>query len=344
MRAWQGAIGASSLRGIVSPAYVVMRPREATSATYFHALFRTPMFAKEAERWSYGITSDMWSLRPEHFKMIYSVVPPLEERIAITRFLGHADKQIGHYIRAKQNLIKLLDEEKKAIINHAVVRGLKPNVEFKPSRASWIGDIPAHWDVVPLKWLVAKGTSITYGIVQAGPDIEGGIPYIRTSDMKSDGLAQAGYLRTSPAIDSAYRVEKKAAIKIQLPDQGAEIEPVPADAHGGRKEPELDRPSSILKAFNDQFGNIKWTDSDRIRKLVTEEIPSKVSADKAYRNAKKNSDRQNARIEHDKALKRVMTAVLKDDAELYKQFSDNSDFRRWLTDMVFSMTYEERPG
>lgn len=73
MRVWQGAIGMSSLRGIVSPAYVVMRPRNASSAGYYHQLLRTPMFVKEAERWSYGITSDMWSLRPEHFKMIYSV-------------------------------------------------------------------------------------------------------------------------------------------------------------------------------------------------------------------------------------------------------------------------------
>ena len=119
---------------------------------------------------------------------------------------------------------------------------------------------------------------------------------------------------------------------------------MPADAHGGRRELELNRLSSILKTFNDQFGNIKWTDSDRIRKLVTEEIPSKVFADKAYQNAKKHSDKQNARIEHDKALRRVMTAVLKDDAELYKQFSDNQDFHRWLTDMVFLRTYEEGPG
>lgn len=139
----------------------------------------------------------------------------------------------------------------------------------------------------------------------------------------------------------SYRAEKKAAVKIQLPDQDAEIEPIPTDAHGGRGEPELDRLSSILKAFNDQFGNISWTDNDRVRKLVTEEIPAKVSADKAYQNAKKNSDKQNARIEHDKALKRVMTAVLKDDAELYRQFSDNADFRRWLTDMVFAVTYED---
>jgi type I restriction enzyme, R subunit len=139
----------------------------------------------------------------------------------------------------------------------------------------------------------------------------------------------------------SYRVEKKAAVKIQLPDQDVEIEPVPLDAGGGRAEPELDRLSNILKAFNDQFGGVAWSDRDRVRKLVTEEIPTKVAADKAYQNARKNSDKQNARIEHDKALKRVMTAVLKDDAELYKQFSDNPDFKRWLTDTVFSMTYDK---
>lgn len=139
----------------------------------------------------------------------------------------------------------------------------------------------------------------------------------------------------------SYRVEKKAAIKIQLPDQDVEIEPVPLDAGGGRAEPELDRLSNILKAFNDQFGGVVWSDRDRVRKLVTEEIPAKVAADKAYQNARKNSDKQNAKIEHDKALKRVMTAVLKDDAELYKQFSDNPEFRRWMTDAIFSMTYEE---
>jgi type I restriction enzyme R subunit len=64
------------------------------------------------------------------------------------------------------------------------------------------------------------------------------------------------------------------------------------------------------------------------------------AADPAFQNAKLNSDRQNARIEHDKALGRAMTDVLKDDTELFKQFSDNESFRRWLTDMVFEITYE----
>ena len=138
----------------------------------------------------------------------------------------------------------------------------------------------------------------------------------------------------------SYRVEKKAAIHVQLADEDAEIEPVPTNGGGHRPEPELDRLSNILKSFNDQFGNIPWTDGDRIHRLITEEIPNRVAADRAYQNAKQNSDKQNARIEHDKALRRVMTALLKDDTELFKQFSDNESFRRWLTDTIFAITYE----
>lgn len=138
----------------------------------------------------------------------------------------------------------------------------------------------------------------------------------------------------------SYRVEKRAAVKILLPDEDAEIEPVPASGGGHKPEPELDRLSNILKAFNDLFGNIPWTDSDRVHKLITEDIPNRVAADKAYQNARQHSDKQNARIEHDKALVRVMTAVMKDDTELFKQFVDNDSFRRWLTDMVFGLTYE----
>ncbi len=137
----------------------------------------------------------------------------------------------------------------------------------------------------------------------------------------------------------SYRAEKQAAVRIQLPDADAEIEPVPATGGGDTFEPELDRLSNILKAFNDHFGGIPWTDADRVHKLITEDIPNRVAADKAYQNARQHSDRQNALIEHDKALARVMTAVLKDDTELFKQFMDNESFRRWLTDTAFGLTY-----
>ena len=153
MRAWQGALGVSEYQGIVSPAYVVQRPRAGADPRYLHYLLRTPAFAKEAERWSYGITSDMWSLRPEHFKLIYSCLPPLPEQAAIVRFLDQADQRIRRYIWAKQKLIKLLEEQKQAIIHRAVTCGLDPNVRLKPSGVEWLGDVPEHWEVVPLKFL-----------------------------------------------------------------------------------------------------------------------------------------------------------------------------------------------
>jgi type I restriction enzyme, S subunit len=157
MRAWQGAIGASALYGIISPAYVVMRMRNADDLpSYFHHLYRTPQFAKEAERWSYGITSDMWSLRPEHFKMIYSPEPPPAEQAAIVRFLDWSNGRLERAIRAKRKVIALLNEQKQAIIHRAVTRGLDPSVPLEPSGIPWLGDIPQHWEVRRIKNLLRE--------------------------------------------------------------------------------------------------------------------------------------------------------------------------------------------
>ena len=143
------------------------------------------------------------------------------------------------------------------------------------------------------------------------------------------------------AIDmDSYRVEVLASMSIGLADEDAEIEPVPTAGGGWIPEPEMDRLSNILREFNDQFGNIQWNDADKIRLVIAEEIPTKVAADTAYQNAMKNSDRQNARIEHDKALQKVLVSLLSDHTELFKQFSDNPGFKRWLADMVFNETYQ----
>ena len=140
------------------------------------------------------------------------------------------------------------------------------------------------------------------------------------------------------AIDmDSYRVEKRAMQKILLPDEDAEIEPVPATGGGHLPEPELDRLSNILRVFNDHFGDIAWEDADRVRQLITETIPARVAEDTAFRNARQNSDDENARIEHGKALLRVMTSVMKDDTELFKQFMDNESFKRWMTDTVYEL-------
>jgi type I restriction enzyme R subunit len=146
------------------------------------------------------------------------------------------------------------------------------------------------------------------------------------------------------AIDmDSYRVEKQAVQRVQLADQDVEIDPVPTDGGGHKADPELDRLSNIIRGFNDLFGNIAWEDGDRIRQLIATEIPNKVAANEAYQNAKQNSDKQNARIEHDKALGSVIIGLMKDDTELFKQFSDNPEFKKWLADTIFSATYD-RPN
>ncbi|MDE2769157.1 MAG: type I restriction endonuclease subunit R, partial [Chloroflexota bacterium] len=143
------------------------------------------------------------------------------------------------------------------------------------------------------------------------------------------------------AIDmDSYRVEKQAVQEIQLADEDAEIDPVSTEQVGQQQDAELDRLSQILKEFNDRFGNIEWQDKDKIQQVIGVDLPAKVAADTAYQNAMANSDKQNARIEHDKALQRAMNELLADHTELFKQFSDNEGFKRWVSEMVFAATYK----
>lgn len=139
----------------------------------------------------------------------------------------------------------------------------------------------------------------------------------------------------------SYRVEARATLKMAMDDVDAAFEPIPPGGGGGKVEPDIDKLSNILKTFNDLFGNIEWKDADKVGKVLTEEIPSRVAQDKAYQNAQANSDRQNAKLEHDRALNHVMLELLSDHTELFKQFSENMNFKRWLTDMVFDVTYRQ---
>ncbi len=204
MRAWQGAIGLSDLRGIVSPAYVVVRLRQENEARYFHYLFRTPHFAKEAERWSYGITSDMWSLRPEHFRMIYCALPTRAEQSAIVRFLDHADRRIRRYIRAKQKLIKVLEEEKQVIIHRTVTRGLDPNVGLKPSGVEWLGSIPKHWEVRRVHQVTDPRRPVMYGIVLPGPNVDEGVYIVKGGNCEPGKLRIELLAKTTHEIESRY--------------------------------------------------------------------------------------------------------------------------------------------
>ncbi|MDC4204389.1 MAG: hypothetical protein MPW13_08375 [Candidatus Manganitrophus sp.] len=139
------------------------------------------------------------------------------------------------------------------------------------------------------------------------------------------------------AIDmDSYRVEKRAVLKVTLPDDNAEIGPIPTTGGGRKSEPELDRLSNILKTFNEQFGTL-FSDMDRVVKRIKDDIAPKVAADSAYQNAKKNTPNA-ARIELDAALMRAIVPLLKDDTEFFKQFVENESFRRSVTNVVQNLT------
>lgn len=137
---------------------------------------------------------------------------------------------------------------------------------------------------------------------------------------------------------SSYRNEAQEAIAIKLEDADAEIAPVPAGKVGHIVEPEMDLLSKIIMDFNDMFGNINWNDADNVQRQILA-IPEMVSKDKKYQNAMRNSDAQEARTESERALQQVIFSIMADNMELFKQFQDNPSFKKWLSDLVFNLTY-----
>ena len=151
MRMWQGAVGVAPVDGLISPAYVVAHPLPETDSRYFQYLFRIGSYMNEVNKFSRGIVSDRNRLYWEDFKQMPSPFPPPDEQAAIVPFLDHVDRRVRRYIRAKRQLIALLNEQKQAIIHRAVTRGLDPNVKLKPSGFEWLGDVPKHWDIRRLR-------------------------------------------------------------------------------------------------------------------------------------------------------------------------------------------------
>ncbi len=106
-------------------------------------------------------------------------LPPLPEQRAIVRYLDYMDERIRRYVTAKEKLVALLEEERQAVVNHAVTRGLDPNIPLKPSGVEWLGDVPEHWEVCRLKSMAR----IRYGLGQPPPESPDGLPLIRATNI-----------------------------------------------------------------------------------------------------------------------------------------------------------------
>ena len=136
----------------------------------------------------------------------------------------------------------------------------------------------------------------------------------------------------------SYRAEKQATTKIVLADEDAEIDPIQAERSGGIQETLLEPLSVIIDEFNKRWGSF-FSDPEQAAELI-KAMPEKVKKDTAYQNAKMYSDRQNAQVEHDAALKRQVVAMLRCNTEFYKKYTEDPDFQQWLNGEIFKETYK----
>ena len=187
MRFRQGASGYSNYKGIVSPACTVLKPRKGVkyNPRYFHYMFRTGFYKNYAERYAYGIADGQMPLRYTDFKRMYSIVPPLAVQNRIVAYLDKKNEQIDTFIRNKERLVELLEEEKRGKINIAITRGVENNKQLKETGIEWLGKIPFDWNIKKLKYitkLIADGTHVTPSYM------ENGFPFLRITDVEGDNI------------------------------------------------------------------------------------------------------------------------------------------------------------
>ena len=150
LRTFEGGIELSEVRGIVSAAYTTMFPQRQIFNSYFKHLLKSVSFIAELNRITTGIRQGK-NISYEDFSDTRVTFPPLNEQKAIGNFLDRKTGQIDELIRIKERQVELLQEQRTVLINQAVTKGLDPNVEMKPSGIEWIGEIPKHWEAIPIK-------------------------------------------------------------------------------------------------------------------------------------------------------------------------------------------------
>lgn len=161
LKAHLGVFAHARQSGVVSPDYTVLRPAFPEHVAYFEHVFKTPACVSELRCSTKGIVEGFWRLYTDDFYRIRVPLPPASERDAILAFLRSVDATVRRFIRNRRRLIEGLNEQKQAIINRSVTRGLDESAPLKPSGIDWLGDIPAHWHTKRLKYLVNNINSQT---------------------------------------------------------------------------------------------------------------------------------------------------------------------------------------
>ena len=192
-----------------------------TYQTYLHAT----LYAIGVNKKSIKQTTGIQNIDASSYLSELVGVPPLTEQAAIVRYLDHVDRRIRRYVTAERKLIALLEEERQAVINQAVTRGLDSNVPLKPSGVEWLGDVPEHWAVERLSTSVESQINGVWG---SDPDGTDDLPCIRVADfdrrnhrIRTDKLT----LRSVKPSEQSGRILRKGDLLLEK-SGGGEQQPV----------------------------------------------------------------------------------------------------------------------
>ena len=167
--------------GICSSEFLVLTSRK-VDAKFLHYFTLTEEFIEQVDSSTYG--SKMPRASWDFIGLLDIPVPPHESK-KIAEFLDHETAKIDALIEKQQRLIELLKEKRQAVISHAVTKGLNPNAPMKDSGVEWLGEVPAHWDLQPLKYLCTFSGGGTPSKDNLSYWTDGNIPWVSPKDMKS---------------------------------------------------------------------------------------------------------------------------------------------------------------
>jgi type I restriction enzyme S subunit len=234
MKAWQGSMGISPYKGIVSPAYITCKKKIAeTHDGFVHQLLRSSTYIWEYNRLSYGIRVGQWDMHFEDFKKVPILLPPPSEQTAIANYLDNKCAKIDRAIAQKERLIELLQERKQIIIQEAVtgktvwsekeqafVPLSESGVGVKESGVEWIGEVPAHWEVKKIFHVAKIDTGAT-------PDRSkeaywgGEIPWVKTGEVNYETIVKTEeHITTAGLKNSATRLAPAGTLLMAMYGQG----------------------------------------------------------------------------------------------------------------------------
>ena len=225
MKAWQGSYGVSCHDGIVSPAYFVFDVL-GLEVDFFHTAIRSRAYVPAFTRASDGVRIGQWDLAEPRMREIQFLVPPAPDQAAIVRFLDYANRRIRRYIRAKQKLIGLLEEQKQALIHQAVtgqidVRTGQPYPAYKPSGVAWLGEVPEHWDVRRIGGFCKVGNGSTPSRSNPAYWSGGEYPWLNSSSVNQGTVTRADQFVTHAALRECHLPRVPAAsVLIGITGQG----------------------------------------------------------------------------------------------------------------------------